>query len=193
MSILSLYKMNEELLPSFMVDGALWFCPDSGNIYIDTFNDQTNVIERVRICSTSIKSNIIVDEESGIEIYAQDILTKINETEYIPTSDYHPATKKYVDDKTEYFVSSPKYSETNHVAMYSDTTGQYIIDSGYTIESSVPPNAKFTDTTYELVTQTLAGLMSPEDKTKLDKMKVEAWTLTLEDGSTVVKNMVVSI
>ena len=77
--------------------------------------------------------------------------------------------------------------------MYSDTTGQYIIDSGYTIESSVPPNAKFTDTTYELVTQSLAGLMSPEDKTKLDNMRVEAWTFTLEDGSTVVKNVVISI
>lgn len=29
-----------------------------------------------------------------------DVLTKDNETEYTPTQDYHPATKKYVDDKT---------------------------------------------------------------------------------------------
>lgn len=29
-----------------------------------------------------------------------DVLTKGNETEYTPTQDYHPATKKYVDDKT---------------------------------------------------------------------------------------------
>ena len=28
------------------------------------------------------------------------MLTKGNETEYTPTQDYHPATKKYVDDKT---------------------------------------------------------------------------------------------
>ena len=29
-----------------------------------------------------------------------DVLTKDNETEFTPTQDYHPATKKYVDDKT---------------------------------------------------------------------------------------------
>ena len=193
MSILTLYRMEEQLMPSLFKDGALWFCTDSGKIYLDYFDEETSTIYRLRLCATSIKSNYIADDQEIYKVYPQDVLTKINEEEYIPTLDYHPATKKYVDDKTEYFVSSPKYSTVGHVAIYSDSSGLAIADSGYTIESSVPPNAKFTDTTYELVTQTLAGLMSPEDKTKLDKMKVEAWTLTLDDGSTVVKNMVVSI
>ena len=38
----------------------------------------------------------------------------------------------------------------------------------YTIESSVPANAKFTDTTYSTATTSTAGLMSAADKTKLN-------------------------
>lgn len=38
----------------------------------------------------------------------------------------------------------------------------------YTIEKSIPSDAKFTDTTYEAATQSAAGLMSAEDKAKLD-------------------------
>ena len=39
---------------------------------------------------------------------------------------------------------------------------------GYTIETSVPKNAKFTDTTYEVATVNADGLMSAADKQKLD-------------------------
>lgn len=40
--------------------------------------------------------------------------------------------------------------------------------NGYTVESNVPANAKFTDTTYSVVTTSANGLMSSTDKTKLD-------------------------
>lgn len=39
---------------------------------------------------------------------------------------------------------------------------------GYTIAKSVPADAKFTDTTYGVATSTSNGLMSSDDKTKLD-------------------------
>ena len=42
--------------------------------------------------------------------------------------------------------------------------------NGYTIASSVPANAKFTDTTYSDATQTVHGLMSISDKKKLDNL-----------------------
>lgn len=41
---------------------------------------------------------------------------------------------------------------------------------GHTVQSDVPSNAKFTDTTYSNATQSTDGLMSSEDKTKLDTM-----------------------
>ena len=40
----------------------------------------------------------------------------------------------------------------------------------YTIQTSVPANAKFTDTTYSNATSSAAGLMSQTDKAKLDSM-----------------------
>lgn len=41
---------------------------------------------------------------------------------------------------------------------------------GHTVQSDVPANAKFTDTTYSNATTSTDGLMSSEDKTKLDTM-----------------------
>lgn len=51
-----------------------------------------------------------------------------------------------------------------HVA-YADNSGTI---NGYTVNSNVPEDAKFTDTTYELVTTETNGLMSYEDKIKLN-------------------------
>lgn len=42
--------------------------------------------------------------------------------------------------------------------------------NGHTINSDVPSGAKFTDTTYNDATTSVHGLMSPADKTKLDKI-----------------------
>ena len=42
--------------------------------------------------------------------------------------------------------------------------------NGHTIESNVPANAIFTDTTYSIATNSVDGLMSKNDKTKLDNL-----------------------
>lgn len=55
----------------------------------------------------------------------------------------------------------------NRIPIFNDTNGN-IKDSGFTIASSVPANAKFTDTTYSTVTTSANGLMSSTDKSKLD-------------------------
>lgn len=56
-------------------------------------------------------------------------------------------------------VSGPASATANHIATYSGTTGKVIQDSGYTIETSVPANAVFTDTvpsySYDSVNQVL--------------------------------------
>ena len=49
-------------------------------------------------------------------------------------------------------VIGPSSSTVNHVVTFSDSTGKVIKDSSYTIESSVPSNAEFTDTTYTATT-----------------------------------------
>ena len=62
----------------------------------------------------------------------------------------------------------------NHVAVFNDTTGKVIKDSGFTIAKSVPADAKFTDTTYENATTSQPGLMSSTDKSKLDGIEANA-------------------
>lgn len=50
-----------------------------------------------------------------------------------------------LDAKT---VDGPASSTANHIATFDGTTGKVIKDSGFTIATSVPANAVFTDTTY---------------------------------------------
>lgn len=56
----------------------------------------------------------------------------------------------------------------------------------HTVESDVPPNAVFTDTTYESATETKDGLMSKEDKKKLNG--IPAGGLKAYAGKVVVGN-----
>ena len=46
--------------------------------------------------------------------------------------------------------------------------------NGHTVESDVPANAAFTDTTYSAATTTADGLMTTADKTKLDGLPTPA-------------------
>ena len=45
-------------------------------------------------------------------------------------------------------VTGPASSTNGHIAIFNGTTGKIVKDSGYTIATSVPSGAKFTDTTY---------------------------------------------
>ena len=60
------------------------------------------------------------------------VLTKTNTTEYTPTSDYHPATKKYVDDKFKRISTFPLDGQTFWDAVdtgvLSDENNQLVVD-----------------------------------------------------------------
>ena len=51
------------------------------------------------------------------------VLTKTNATEFTPTSDYNPATKKYVDDKVNIPIINAGISDT-----VDDITGDYVLE-----------------------------------------------------------------
>lgn len=65
-------------------------------------------------------------------------------------------------------VTGPSSAVVGRVAVFSDTTGTQVKDSGFTIAKSVPGDAKFTDTTYLAATQSADGLMTSADKKKID-------------------------
>ena len=84
------------------------------------------------------------------------------------------ATTAFVQTAISDRVIGPSTSTDAHIVVFDGATGKKIKDSSFTIGKSVPSNAKFTDTTYGLVTDTAAGLMSSDQKNKLDYIEAEA-------------------
>ena len=71
-------------------------------------------------------------------------------------------------------VTGPESAVAQHVAVFSDEMGKKIADSGFTIGKSVPADAVFTDTVYSEATTSADGLMSSEDKSKLDGVSADS-------------------
>ena len=77
------------------------------------------------------------------------------------------------------------YPIEDFIPKVTDETGQIpkfksdgtLESSGFTIESSVPANAVFTDTTYNAATQNTNGLMTAADKTKLDGININNYSM----------------
>ena len=65
------------------------------------YKDKDGVVHRVLFASSI--DIIYTDEENDIKLSdrMEQILWKDNTEEYVPTLDYHPSTKKYVDDSIE--------------------------------------------------------------------------------------------
>ncbi len=80
----------------------------------------------------------------------------------------------YDTNTVEMELSHPVYVYKNggirELSDYSYQAGNASTVNGYTVESNVPTNAKFTDTTYSEATTSENGLMSSEDKNKLDRI-----------------------
>lgn len=71
-------------------------------------------------------------------------------------------------------VTGVESSVTDRVAVFSDTSGKHIKDSGFTIGKSVPADAKFTDTTYNPATSQADGLMTAAQYSKLQNIEAGA-------------------
>lgn len=81
-------------------------------------------------------------------------------------------------------TSSSTSSTDGHIAVFDGSSGKIVKDSGFTIKTSVPENAKFTDTTYDVATTTKDGLMSATDKTKLGNIEAGANKYVLPNAGT---------
>ena len=79
-------------------------------------------------------------------------------------------------------VTGPASAVTNRVATFNGTTGKVIKDSGFTIASSVPANAKFTDTTYTLSSFGITA--TAEELNLLDGITATTEELNHTDGVT---------
>lgn len=64
--------------------------------------------------STNPVENRVVTNAINDKANIVDVLTKTNTTVYTPTANYHPATKKYVDDNSVAFKPFPAAFDTTH-------------------------------------------------------------------------------
>lgn len=81
-----------------------------------------------------------------------------------------------IQGNTDRVVSNLTSASVGNVPKFSDTSGIMIEDSGYTIASNVPSNAKFTDTTYDLTAEsnTTSGVdISLSDGETPDKVNID--------------------
>lgn len=99
----------------------------------------------------------------------------------------NPITSGGVYTAIQDFTIGPSGSVDNHIAVFNGTSGKSLKDSGFTIGTSVPANAVFTDTTYSAATISTAGLMTATDKIKLDGITADAdavsFTRSLASGT----------
>ena len=73
------------------------------------------------------------------------------------------ATWAVIQNNIDGAVVGPSSSTDGQIAIFDGVTGKVIKDSGFTIATSVPENAVFTDTTYEVFDTTTDGLVPAAD------------------------------
>lgn len=149
---------------------------------------------------TYLATSIIGDwiERPRVEINTYDIttteidtileLSSQNAPDVAFTGDYNDLSNKpAIPDISGKQDKSTAVTHTANTAVGSATKPVYIATNGaatpisHSINSDVPANAKFTDTTYSDATQSAHGLMTAADKKKLDGMDLSKY-LPLSGG-----------
>lgn len=153
-----------------------------------TFSDLTAGINSISVIEEAPEDSTLYGRKNaGWSKVSDEYLSKTNTTAFNPTSNYHPATKKYVDDNkfsgdyedltnkptipSQYVLPASTTSVLGGIKVgYAGSGKNYKvqIDSG----SNAYVNVPWTDTTYTDATISSPGLMSASDKSRLDKAVV---------------------
>lgn len=162
-----------------LTDGGAALTPESGKIYIVISAGSYNLRE-FRWSGTAyaeVGKNIALGETSSTA-YRGDrgkIAYAHSQAAHAPAN----AEANVQSDWNETNTGSDSYIK-NKPASLPANGGDADTVGGHTVGVDVPANAKFTDTTYSVATQSTNGLMSKEDKKKLDGMEA-AEALTTEE------------
>ncbi len=166
----------------------IYIIPETGDPFFEKLGEQTIDLDNYY---TKSEVNALLDDKvnivdigtaasKGVDTSISDGSTSPN----LPTSEAVAAFvegKGYVttDNDTTYSLSpdtvnnkitlTPSSGNPESITVpYATNAGNAATVNGKTVETSVPANAVFTDTTYSNATQSADGLMSSIDKTKLD-------------------------
>ena len=123
---------------------------------------KTEVDNKVNVRSSSTlpddapDGTIIINPDEGTNVINMDVDTALSATSTNPVQ--NRVIKEALDGKLGKNETAVNASKVNNL----------------TVETAVPKNAKFTDTTYNVATTTTSGLMSADDKYKLDNISTSA-------------------
>ena len=169
MSALFIYENTEYSSPNntWRYYGA--FYDDERNLWPYTlrisFNRDTNVFSSAQLINYGKTKRLPTIEN---------VLIKNNTTEYTPSKDYHPATKKYVDDSivsaigdiVSFGVELVDELPTENIS----TSTVYMVPSTKTEEQNVKDEYLYTGTEWELIGTTKVDLSNYYNKQEVDEM-----------------------
>ena len=172
--------LNKLSLITNAIDGSEAFAVDTGTTYV-LYNNQWNI--------KSTNSNLAPEDMISIDYQVVQALPNNGEKGIIYLIEHNMGEGNSFD---EYIWVNDSFEKIGNTAIdlsgymqkinisSNEQIGQIpkiksdgnLESSGFTLNKSVPANAVFTDTTYNTVTQSADGLMSKEDKIKLDEITI---------------------
>lgn len=134
--------------------------------------NQFNIPKRIYICDTvldfqNIPSNIPPYSEAVILLNPIERRVKKEDGSWVNVPINEGGGGSTPVDLSGYMRKVPG---ANGMVPMFDSDGA-VVSTGYTLGKSVPNDAVFTDTTYDEATQAQSGLMSSDDKTKIDELE----------------------
>ena len=136
----------------------------------------------INICNTTIGDNTsgLIKDVADLEIAIGNLDVATTTTPGLMSSEdkikldgiESNANKIIIDSELNINSNNPVRNRTIAEALNNkaDIDHTHTIVNGHTVEADVPANAKFTDTTYTVVTDNISGLMPAESKYKLDNI-----------------------
>lgn len=142
---------------------------------------------QINITNTTNLSTVIGDSTSGLVKDVNDLKNVIENLGLATESEYglmssedkakldgieSGANNIIIDSQLDINSTNPVQNKviTEALNNKADTNHTHTTVNGHTVESNVPADAIFTDTTYMLATQSKDGLMSKTDKIKIDNI-----------------------
>ena len=164
--------LSNNVLYIYKKSDLSWFPLNTNDIYIIKGQLKDSDISTSANINPSKISGLVdylnrIDTKSTVSISAKNVSGDVIEIATVDVNGVTTSIKAPVGGA----ICQDSTVRSGNIVVFSDTTGKRIRDGGFRVESDVPQNAKFTDTTYPIVSDDVDGLMSKEDKVILDNLK----------------------
>ena len=162
---MAIFRMNRGLeasLPATFTDGAVYFCKDTGNFFIDFINVEGN-LTRSKISAEYAEKLRYVNNGKSVELDPNTIITSDNYLTQIGTASTTQAGLMSAEDKKKLDGISENASKVEIDSELSNTSENPVQNK--VIKAALDEKAGLA-----VATSTSAGLMSAEDKQRFEEI-----------------------